>query len=845
MRTKVLKSRVRNARNELVMLLLASMAVVAALTFSITRGSGRIEAALGIEKSLLIAIVTIAGLFASVLVWRAVAVARHLSRRAREENAELRRALATAETVIKAEPQILLLWDQDQEARIVAQTLTHVAGLPQRKDDILRFGQWLEPRSAAALKASLDQLFQQGRSFNIIVRTAAADHIEAEGRATGGRAVLRLRDVAGYKRDLARIIDQHQWLARDIRTMRALVNALPMPVWLKSRDGRLSWVNAAYVRAVESASEDEVLSRQIELMDSRERHRALRAIAKGQEFRARMPLVVGAERKAHDVIMLPIEDTIAGAAIDVAAIKTAEDELERQVAAYDRTLDHVSTAVAIFDRALKLTFCNAAFLKLWRLEEEWLATHPDAGSLLDRMHERGLLPEMANYRQWKAQLLACHTTGEPYEDLWLLPGDRIVQVMAEQRPDGGVTYLFSDETKRLGLESDYASLTSVQRETLDSLKEGVAVFATDGNLKLHNSAFATIWNLSRDQLGKTPYIDEVIARAASVADEKQAWQSIRQVATSFSESRPQIAGQILRSDATVIDYATTPLPDGGTLVTFADVTASKRYERALLERNEALEVADELKNQFIGHISYELRTPLTTIIGFSDLLESRAFGPLNRHQSEYVDGISSSSKTLLAIIDDILDLSTIDAGSLKLELADVDVAGVIDAAILGVRDAAARAHLTLDIGIEENVSSFVADEPRVRQVLYNLISNAVGFSREGGVVRITCWREAGDTVFEVEDEGVGIPAEQQKRVFERFVSRSQGSKHRGTGLGLSISRSLVELHGGRLDLVSEAGKGTRVTVRFPAAEITSGTPDVPSDDALQAAAARKGRAASR
>lgn len=816
MRANVLKSRARNARNELVALLLASMGVVAALTYAVARASGDAGASLGIERSLLILAVTTAGLLTSALVWRAVTTARHLSRRSRGENAELRQALATAETVIKAEPQILLLWDQDQEPRIVAHTLGNVAGLPQRKDDILRFGQWLEPRSAAALKASLDELFQQGRSFNLIVRTSAADHIEAEGRATGGRAVLRLRDVAGYKRDLARIIDQHQWLARDIRTMRALVNALPMPVWLKSRDGRLSWVNSAYVRAVESTSEDEVLSRQIELMDSRERQRALRTIASGHAFRDRMPLVVGTERKAHDVIMLPIEDTIAGAAIDVAAIKTAEDELGRQVADYERTLDHVSTAVAIFDRDMKLTFCNAAFLRLWSLDEEWIASHPDAGSLFDRLHQRGLLPEAPNYRQWKANVLSCHVSGEPLKDMWLLPGDRIVQVLAAPRPDGGVTYLFSDETERLGLESDYKSLTNVQRETLDSLKEGVAVFAPDGRVKLHNSAFATIWNLSRDQLGKSPYVDEIIARAAKVADESQAWSRIRQVVTSFSDQRPQFAGQIQRADTTVVDFATTPLPDGGTLVTFADVTASKRYERALLDRNEALEDADELKNQFIGHISYELRTPLTTIIGFSDLLESRAFGPLNRKQSEYVDGIGSSSKTLLAIIDDILDLSTIDAGELRLELAEVDVAGVIDAAILGVRDAAARAHLTLDIAIEERITTFVADERRVRQTLYNLISNAVGFSREGGTVRISCWREDGETVFEVVDQGVGIPAEQQQRVFERFVSRSQGSKHRGTGLGLSLSRSLVELHGGRLELVSAEGKGTCVTVRFPA-----------------------------
>lgn len=820
MRSTVGKSRVRNTRNELAMLLLASLAVVAALTYAVSRGSGSLDAALGIEKSLLIVLVAAGSLLASGLVWRAVSGARRLTRNSRRENAELRRSLATAEAVMKAEPQILLLWDQEQEPRIVANTLSNVAGLPQRKQDLLRFGQWLEPRSANQLKSSLDELFQQGRSFNIIVRTAAADHIEAEGRAAAGRAVLRLRDVAGYKRDLARIIDQHQWLARDIRSMRALLNALPMPVWLKTRDGRLSWVNQAYVRAVESSGEDEVLSRQIELLDSRERNRAMALIGNGREFRARLQLVVGSERKAHDVVMLPTEDTIAGAAIDVAAIKTAEDELQRQIEAYDRTLDHVATAVAIFDREFRLTFYNAAFRALWSLEDDWLASRPLAGSLIDRLHERGLLPDMPNYLKWKASFLAIHSTGEPFRDLWLLPGDRIVEVMAELRPDGGVTYLFSDETKRLVLESDYNALISVQRETLDSLKEGVGVFATDGHLKLHNSAFATIWNLSRDQLGRNPFIDEVIAAAAAAEDEAKAWRRIRQVVTSFVDTRPQIAGQIIRADGSVIDFATTPLPDGGTLLTFVDVTVSKRYERALLERNEALVLADQLKDQFIGHISYELRTPLTTIIGFSDLLASRAFGPLNTRQSEYVDGIAQSSKSLLAIIDDLLDLTTIDAGSLKLELGPVDVAGVIDDAITGVRDRAAQAALTIDIGIEESVTTFVADARRVRQVLYNLISNAVGFSREGGTVRITCWREGLTTVFEVEDEGVGIPAEQQKRIFERFVSRSQGSKHRGTGLGLSLSKSLVELHGGTLELASEPGKGTRVTVRFP--EVAAG-----------------------
>lgn len=846
MRSFVIKSRARNARNELVMLLLASMAVVAAMTAAIVRQDTMSALGIGIQKMLLIAGITVAALIASVLVWRAVRIARLLSKRSRDENAELRRSLAMAEAVIHAEPHILLYWDNDHTAHLVAQTLSNVAGLPGDRENILRFGQWLEPRSAAQLKQNLDALFQSGKSFNIIVRTNAADHVEAEGRATSGRAILRLSEITGYKRDLARIIDQHQWLARDIRSMRALLNAMPMPVWLKTRDGRLTWINRAYVEAVESENEDEVLSRQIELLDSRERQCALKSIAIGEEFRQRMQIVVGSERKAHDVIMLPLGDTLAGAAIDVAAIDTAQGELERQIAAYDRTLDHVATAVAMFDKEQRLKFSNEAFSRLWPLDDDWLQSSPTAGGVLDRLRERGMLPETANYREWKARTLSSYATGDEFEDWWLLPDGRIIHIQTEQQPDGGVTFLFSDESEKLALESRYKTLINAQRETLDSLKEGVGVFATDGRLKLHNSSFAGIWRLDRDDLNTSPFIDEIIAEVAKSPDETDAWRAIRDVVTSYLDTRHQRSGQMVRADMSVIDYATTPLPDGGTLVTFADVTVSKQYERALVERNEALEVADRLKNQFIGHVSYELRTPLTNIIGFSDLLSSTAIGPLNDKQREYLNDITSSSRTLLSIIDDILDLTTIDAGELELRRETIDVRDIINASILGIRDRAARSALTIDIGIDDNVKTFVADEQRVRQVLYNLLSNAVGFSHQGGTITVSCFREPGATVFQVEDQGVGIPADQQARIFDRFVSDSQGSGHRGAGLGLSISRSLVELHGGTLDLDSAEGRGTRITVRFPdafAGKLTDG--DVTSEQAPAERAGRISEAGSR
>jgi signal transduction histidine kinase len=290
---------------------------------------------------------------------------------------------------------------------------------------------------------------------------------------------------------------------------------------------------------------------------------------------------------------------------------------------------------------------------------------------------------------------------------------------------------------------------------------------------------------------------------------------IGRAVTAFSDERGAFSGQMVRADEVVIDYALMPLPDGATLLTFADVTDAKRAERALVERNDALEAADKLKMKFISHISRELRTPLQSITGFSDLLASPVFGELNPKQREYLADITLSAKTLEAIITDILDLATIDAGALQLNLAPVGARTLIDAAIVGIHERAARNRLTIDIAVADDVTEFMADEARIRQVLYNLLSNAVGFSKLDGTIRIECWGEAGNIIFRIDDDGAGIPKDQLAHIFERFESRSHGSDHRGAGLGLSIVKSLVELHGGTIEVSSEENKGTRVTIRIP------------------------------
>ncbi len=810
-----LKSSLLHPRVELAMLSLASVAIVCALLAVL---SDHTTLALGGEQT---RVVLLFGLVLSLaMIGLALLLRPQVKRHAALPHgpvdvAEMRRTLLATEAIINAEAQVLIFWEQGQRARLINHSLASVPGVPLEPAELERFGHWLEPTSADDLKSGLDRLFNEGRAFNLLVRTRSGGHLEADGRAAGGRAVLRLRDVAGYRQDLARIIDQHRELKREIRSSRSLLDVLPMPVWMRDDTGSITWCNSAYIKAVDASGFNEVRDNQLELLEDRDHARVQAQVSTGHQFRERMPIIVGTERKAHDVVVLPLEDTVVGAAVDVAAIEAVKDIHERQIAAYDRTLHRVATGVAMFGPDRRLTFFNEAFRRVWSLDAAWLEGRPSDGELLDRLRELSRIPQVVKYREWRTMVLARSRSAEGYEDWWHLLDGSTIHLTSELRPDGGVTYLVDDATEQMAQESRFKSHIEVQSETLDSLKEGVAVFAPDGRLSLFNTSFAQVWRLSRATLKEGPHIDAVVSQCSALFDNEAVWSRMVHAVTGISDRRQSIDGQLERPDGVVIDYATVPLPDGATLITFADVTDAARASQALMERNDALVAADRLKSQFIGHVSYELRSPLTNIIGFGDLLSRETTGPLNGKQKEYLGDLTASSKSLLAIIDDILDLATIDAGGLELKTAPVKVRSVIDTAVLGVRDRAQRARLTLTIEVDHQDAVFIADEARIRQVLYNLVSNAIGFSNPGAVIFIRSWGEHGMRHFIVQDQGVGIPTDKQARVLDRFETHSQGGKHRGAGLGLAIVKSLVELHGGALTLESEPGRGTCVHVQLP------------------------------
>ena len=411
-------------------------------------------------------------------------------------------------------------------------------------------------------------------------------------------------------------------------------------------------------------------------------------------------------------------------------------------------------------------------------------------------------------------MLSAYRSVESQVHWWHLPDGRTIRVVANPQPKGGVTWVFENLTEKMDLESRYATAVRVQGETLDNLAEGVAVFGPDGRIRLSNPAFNTLWQLSDDIVAQKAHISDIKARCEPLA-KVSPWAGFVASVTGFDEERRDRHGQTELVDGTVLRHAVIHLPNGQVMITFVDVTDRVNVERVLKEKNEALQKADQLKNDFVQHVSYELRSPLTNIIGFTELLSLPSTGPLEPRQREYVEHIGSSSSVLLTIVNDILDLATVDAGIMELDIAEVDVKKTIAAAGELIADRLAEHSIALKVETAFAPEFIHGDEIRIRQILYNLLSNAVNYAPDGSTIKLACRGLEIGTEFLVHDDGPGMTPEMLDTVFRRFEPRSNGGRRRGAGLGLSIVKSFVELHGGSVRIETAPDQGTTVMCLFP------------------------------
>ncbi|MBR9834850.1 MAG: PAS domain-containing protein, partial [Alphaproteobacteria bacterium] len=674
--------------------------------------------------------------------------ARGAAKRYKEKAGENESALAELKSVLGAHPGIILVW-QGEDIDVDGEEITapEIHGSPVALASLLRFTDDavsvdpavriiegladLEARDASGidttLRIRLRELAEEGQPFSLTLIGQNGRFLEADGRTAGARVVVWVTDstIKGLEESSARgrLEEARQVIARDPTAFLDMLGRSPFPAWRISGVGRLQWANPAYVEAVEGGTLDRVLERQI-MLDEKAVEQIRKTLTEGREIDDTRHLAINGERRAMRILSFPLSGGVGAMAFDVTEQEKARDDLDKHVKAHDETLNHVADAVAIFSADRKLTFHNRAFAKMWQLDEGFLLDMPSHGQLLDRLRERRRLPARNDYAAWRAEELASYLDiSGIQEDEWHLPDNRTLKVTRQRHPMGGLLLLFKDITSELDLRTKYNAMIKTQGKTLDSLHEAVVVFGSDGRLKLSNNAFAELWGLEEALLADEPDYDDIADFCLPLFHDQEVWRQIKgHITDPSSNARQMTTGEMKRADGSVLTYVTKPLPDGNTLIAFADVSAQRSVERALRERAEAFETADRLKTEFVRNVSYQLRSPLQTILGYAEFLQMERIGELNDGQRDKIGAICEASNHLNDLIGNILDLAMIEAGRMDLDISEVNLADLIQESVAIGVTSASDTEVEVVSEISPDVGMIHADEKRIRQVLFNLVS---------------------------------------------------------------------------------------------------------------------------
>ncbi|MEE2692946.1 MAG: PAS-domain containing protein [Pseudomonadota bacterium] len=816
------------------------------------------------------------GLGLASLAWamRVSAASRSQSVTWSTKLAEMEAQLEKADAVLSAHPGLVLVWEDDYDAVEQGWGLPKILGGPAALASLMSFARENDnplaspidrlldtlgdlpveddgpPEDIKKLKDKVRELRAHGIAFSGSIVTSEGRAIEADGRVAGGQVALWLTDPAVRMAEDSGFVGKVRERTTDLHGALSLLERAPLPAWRRGADFSLIWVNRAYAEAVEAVSAAAVLKDQIEL-EPGVRKIAEKAAAERRPTDGRIIVNIRGDRRVLKVTETPMhaagDAALGGFAVDITELDKTRADLRQHIEANRRTLDQIPTAVAMFGTGQNLLYYNHAYLELWGLDDGDLSGQPTDGEILDLLSHAGKLPAWPDYADWKASQLSLYTAelpgagagrdGEAPDEIWHLPDGRTLRVARARHPLGGVLAVFDDITERLDLETRYNTQINVQRATLNNLAEGVAVFAADGALRLHNAAFQKLWRLDSDMLSGRPHVDRVLAAlkdqtrsgADAVADIK------RRVTSLSPEDRTSLKDMTISLiDGRTLAFGAEPLPDGATLVYFHDVTDSREREKELKERNAFLEDIDRQKSKFVDHVSYQLRTPLATIVGFAEMLDGQMFGVLNDRQKDYVASILSAAHHLKDLITDIIDLAVIDAGKMTIDPGEVDVRDLLENAATYAALKAEDTQVSLRVDCPKDIGPITADAKRLKQVLFNLLSNAFAYTGAGGGVILGADRAPGLVRIWVADTGRGVSPEDQAKAFDPFESRGPSA---GAGIGLSLVQRFIALHGGWVRMESEPGHGTRVTCYLPAQAKLAPAPASPPEPKTRRATA--------
>jgi signal transduction histidine kinase len=654
---------------------------------------------------------------------------------------------------------------------------------------------------------------------------ALRGHLADPQISPGGAALVWVFDFSDSESELVKLRTEAARARGDFTALVSLIEAAPMPMWFRGPDGSLRLVNSAYVAAVAGKSAESVVDAGTELIESVDgltaAQVALQAAQQQLPIERMVQATIGGQRRALKVSDLPLgEEGIAGYAVDVEDM----EELGRQFRAFREAqrsmLDQLSAGIAQFDARRQLTFANQPFHRLFALGPAATLNPPPFERLLDMARDAGRVPEARDYQAWRRERVEWFAASDPQEEAWPMPDGTHVRIVAQPMPDGGLVLIAEDRTEQLRLSAVRDTLLRTRTATFDSLFESVAVFAPDGRMQLWNRRFAADWGLDSEFLDTHPHIEKLLKRIGARLRRPPQAKAVGNVVRAATLDRKQTGGRVDLADGRTLEFAGVPLPDGNGLLTVLDITDSQKAEEALRERNAALVEADAVKTRFLATMSYEFRTPLTSIGGFAELLQAGLGGDLSATGQEYVAAILASTERLGEQIDSVLDLSQSEAGVLPLSHEEIDLMPFVTR-LVEEREPRIRAgQLTLDLRGDKGAGRISGDPRRLGRAIGHLLDNAIAAAPNGGRILVELTRHrvqgADRARIVISDSGPGMDAATLARALGGLkVSADGKTVERRQGIGLPLASHLVEAHGGTLELLSEPGQGTTAIVELP------------------------------
>ncbi|MEP0191212.1 MAG: PAS-domain containing protein [Erythrobacter sp.] len=639
----------------------------------------------------------------------------------------------------------------------------------------------------------------------------------------GGAAMVWVFDFTKSEDELSQLRVSTARAESDFAALNGLIESAPVPMWFRNPEFKLQLVNQAYVDAVGLASAEDVIEEQAELLEP-ESGQSPSAIAKAaMESQTKSERLVAAtihgERRSLKVSDLPLgTDGVAGYAIDVEEQQVQMRELKAYREAQRGLLDRLSVGVAQFDANEQLVFINRPFRRLFGVSADAVEQQLPFDRFLAAARERGRTPEVRDFPEWRADHEAWFGKAETLEEAWPLPGGTHLRMIAQPLPEGGLVLIAEDQTEGLALSASRDTLLRTRAATLDSLFEALAIFAPDGSMQLWNRSFAGTWGLEAEFLDGHPSANDLIEAIGKNLVKPSQSKAIGAVIRSATLDRTEKAGRIELADGRTLEFAGVPLPDGNGLLTVLDITDSKKAEDALRERALALEEADAVKARFLANMSYEFRTPLTTIGGYAELLKSGAAGEISDDAGEYVDAILTSVERLTDQVENVLDLSQSEAGLLPITKEETDLMVFLTACVREREEAILAAGLRLDLRGDKSVTVEV-DPRQLGRSVGALLENTITHTPKGGKVLVEVLdpdpQEVWSASFVISDNGSGMSEDELSRALDGLRQAEDGSLEKRTGLGIPLARQLVEAHGGALEIASEEGVGTAAIIRLP------------------------------